>query len=235
MPEKKLAVALQAVDWNANISDFLAEKVDVQVVAEINLRLAMWARQIEGADSGNPALSFIRELQVASQQVTVLLGLALYKSAAASMRTVFESALYYTYFRTHPSELATLVRDSGYFLGRRDITDYHKLHTANFSNLQSALGLGARSDKWYSYISAIIHGQIPGSWVSSTAVKDIRKHPATLAVAIEAFAECEEVVRRLFLCTCAHPFWHAFSTTSKETFLKNLTGQQKTALGLDQA
>lgn len=235
MPEKKLAAALQAVDWNTNVSSFLVVAADVEAVANVNLRLATWARQLEGADAGNPALSFVRELQVASQQVSVLLALALYKPAAASMRTVFESALYYTYFRDHPSELATLLRDNSYYVGKREIIEYHKEHTPNYTSLQSSLNLSTRMDAWYSGISAIIHGQIPGTWVHFTAVKNISRHSATLASAVGTFLECEEVVRRLFLCTCAPNFWHAFSTSSKQVFLKGLSGPQKTALGLDAA
>ena len=109
---KHLAAALNAVDWAANIGAFIDNSADAQAVEDANLRTAVWAKQLEGADHGNPALSFVREMQTAAQGAATLIALGLYKASAASMRSMAEAGLYYTYFRTHPAELATLVRDT---------------------------------------------------------------------------------------------------------------------------
>ncbi len=100
MPLAKLNAALTAVDWNKNVATFLAGSGAATSVAQRNLRIAIWARQLENADKGNPALCFVREMQMAGLYVPALLGLALYKPAASSMRTMVEAGLYYTYFRT---------------------------------------------------------------------------------------------------------------------------------------
>src|SRR5262245_26782443 len=107
-PVDTLAQVLRAVDWSAHIELFLGSRVEAERIVDCSLRLATLSKQFESADRGNPALSFIREMQVSSQYVVVLTALALYKPAASAMRCMLESALYYTYFRCHPSELATL-------------------------------------------------------------------------------------------------------------------------------
>ena len=140
MPTKALASALSAVDWNSNANEFLADALTCEKIASCNMSLALWAHQIELEEAGNPALSFLREMQISGQHVAALCALALYKPAAASMRTVVESCLYYSYFRTHPSELATLVRSSKYFTDKYSILEYHKEHTPKFSERQQALG-----------------------------------------------------------------------------------------------
>src|ERR1022692_288533 len=141
MTKDNLEKALAAVDWNANVSVFTKDATQPEIVAKANLRLAVWSRQLEITDKGNPALAFVREMQVTGHQVAALIALALYKPAAGGMRTTFETALYYSYFRTHKAELATLVRDSEFFISKKEIIDYHKQHSHNFSALQQSFGL----------------------------------------------------------------------------------------------
>jgi hypothetical protein len=67
MPFSKLSLALSAVNWNDHVNIFLSNEASGATLASKNLRLAIWARQFEIADVGNPALCYIREMQVAGQ------------------------------------------------------------------------------------------------------------------------------------------------------------------------
>ncbi|WP_050382302.1 hypothetical protein [Bradyrhizobium pachyrhizi] len=235
MPHTKLAAAVKAVDWNANVTAFLSDSSITKVMAQRNLRLAIWARQFEISDHGNPALCFIREMQIAGQHVAALTALALYKPAAGSMRTMLEAAMYYTYFRTHPSELATVVRDPTYYVDKRTILEYHKVHTANFVDLQRKLGLVSRLEKWYSRTSAIVHGQIPGTWMDHHTIAEISPIKATEGLVLANLKEGEEIVHRLFLCTAGRLLWDVFSSAAKAELLRGLAGNLKAALALDAA
>jgi hypothetical protein len=124
MPAAKFKAAISAVDWQKNVDELLADKTSAETLAAANLKLAIWSRQLEGADAGNPALCFVREMQIAGQHVAVLIALALYKPAAGSIRSVLETALYYSYFRTHFSELETLARGMGYYLEKRHVMSF---------------------------------------------------------------------------------------------------------------
>jgi hypothetical protein len=233
MPAKKLEAALKAVNWNENVASFLTDAGLVQAVAQCNYRLALWCGQFEASDEGNPALPFIREMQTAGHSVAALLALGLYKPAAASMRTVLETALYYTYFRSHIVELATLVRDSQFFLYKQDILDYHGLHTPGFKGLQAMLGLVGDLNSWYSRISALVHCQVPGGWSQRQGLAATKHDSAILALVGQEFVTCESVVHRLFLCTAGRELWGTFSHTAKRYLIKGLTGDVKTALALD--
>jgi hypothetical protein len=201
----------------------------------VNARLALWCKQFEIVDRGNPALCFIRELQLAGHHVAALAALALYKPAAGSMRAVLETALYYTYFRTHIPELSTLVRDPNYFVMKADLLEYHKTHTSDFTKLQNALGLVERLNRWYNSVSAIIHGQVPGKWNDYAALADIKCSKATLDIVVANFGECDEIVHRLFLCTVGRELWDGFSSSAKKSLTAGLPGSTKAALGLDSA
>ena len=235
MPISKLEEALTAIDWQKNVVDFCADIGALDAFERCNLRLAVWSRQFETADHGNPAIAFIREMQVSGHFVPALTALSFYKPAAASMRTVVESALYYTYFRDHPIELATLVRNADFFLAKKDVLEFHALHTPNFKQLQTKLGVVARLNAWYSRISAIIHGQIPGGWVRQKALKDTGHDAGMILEVANTFCEAEDIVHRLFLCTTGQSLWNDFSSPAKKALLKGLPADAKTELGLDSA
>jgi len=235
MEPTKLQEALNAVDWNANVNEFLTNHSLTEAVAQYNRRLAIWSKQLENADKGNPALSFIREMQVAGHYAAILASLALYKPAAAATRNVLETALYYTYFRTHLSELTTLVRNEDYFIHKSDIIEYHKLHTPNFKEFQSCFGLIGRLNKWYSRISSIIHGQIPGQWIQHKSIAEIKHKDENLQAVVNAFKEAEELVHNLLLCTVGVELWDSFSTTAKRQLISGLPGKTKDTLKLNSA
>jgi hypothetical protein len=233
MPVAKLNAALTAVDWNKNVATFLASGTAAQAIAKANLRIAIWSKQLENADKGNPALCFVREMQMAGSHVAALVALALYKPAAASMRAMLETGLYYTYFRTHHSELATLVRSPGYFVDKRELIDYHKQHTDRFTELQGALGLVSRLEKWYSNVSAVVHGQIPGTWIEHKALANTAPIDVTEKIVVAEFLEGTEVLHRLFLCTAGRLLWDGFSSQAKKELLHGLPGSLRMALKLD--
>lgn len=235
MPAAALATAIKSANWSQNVDSFLAEPTALDMVSKANLRLATWARQFEVIEKGNPALCFVREMQVAGHHVAALLALALYQPAAGAMRTIAETALYYSYFRTHPSELATLARDPDFYLGKTELIDYHKQHTPDFYDLQSKLGLVSGLTKWYSTVSAVVHGQLPGTWITHKSLSEIKFDKPTVGAAVKAFAEGEELVHRFFLCTIGRELWASVSTSAKQILLKGLAGELKTRIGLDSA
>ncbi len=235
MPHKYLETELVAVDWQGNVQKFLADPDAKVRIAKANLRLAIWAKQFEKVDHGNPALCFIREMQVAGHHVAAASALSLYKCAASSVRNIVETALYYTYFRSHFKELETLVRDTKFYISKDDVIEYHKKHTPNFPKYQEKLCLVGTLNQWYSSISAVVHGQIPGAWIEHKSISEISHRPATLNFVVAALEQGEEIVHQLFLCTTGREYWDVFSTTSKQKLIHGLSGDIKTVLGLDAA
>jgi hypothetical protein len=233
--KEALTDALRSVDWNNNVSQFLKNDSYSSDIAICNFRLAVWAKQFETLDKGNPALSFIREMQNAGHYVAALTSLALYKPAASMMRITFDTSLYYTYFRTHPCELATLSRDDSYFVWKNDIIDYHKLHTPDFAASQSCFGLIGNIKEWYARVSAIVHGQIPGAWVTAKSLAETSHNETVLPVVVKSFVEGEELVHQLFLCTVGRELWNGFSSDSKRVLIAGLSGETKATLCLDAA
>ncbi len=229
---EKLVIAVSAVDWQGNVCSFKAEPELKDRIANANHRIALWGKQFENADKSNPALTFVREAQIQGHYVAPLTALGLYKPAASAMRTMVESALYYTYFRTHPVELQTLVRDADYFLDKRAILEFHRKHSPDFLKKQDSVGLLSRIDSWYSEISAIVHGQIPGKWTTHKRLQDISYVESVCTEAVSAFERGEEIVHMLFLCTIPKKLWYSFTATSKKELLKGLMPKAKSALDL---
>ncbi len=233
-PADSLVAALGGIQWSGNVATFVQKPNETERLAERNMRLAIWSRQIEQAEKGNPALGFVREMQVSGQLVTALTALALYKPAAAAIRTTIETALYYSYFRRHPVELQTLIRTSSFYISKSEVIEYHKTHTASFKSLQAHLGLLQRLEESYSSLSAIVHGQVPGTW-SHHSLKATAPSLSLEAEVIQAFEGAEDVVHRLFLCTLAQECWSDFSAAAKASLLKGLSADTRTHLALDAA
>lgn len=235
MPVEKLAQALQSVDWSSNVAEFLTHAPLCERMVQCNTRLAIWSKQLEIVDKGNAALPFIREMQSSGHHVAVLASLALYKPAAAATRTVFETALYYTYFRTHPCELTTLVRDENFFVQKSELIDYHRKHTRDFAAHQGCFNLVGSMNKWYNRVSSIVHGQIPGIWSTHRSVSEIAPDGKSMEEVVETFREGEEIVHHLLLCTVGVEMWDAFSSAAKKELLAGIPGSKRAALGLDSA
>ena len=233
MPSK-LEDALAAFDWNERTKLFLAEGTTVDAFSGNNLRLAIWSKQLEGADEGNPALPFVREMQSAGHYVTILASLALYKGAAASVRAVVECALYYIYFRAHQAELATLVRDKEFYIDKSTDISFMKVHVPNFTARQEAVGLLGELKTWYSDVSAIVHGQIPGTW-SKGPFQDQAIDKSNLDQLSEYFSKGVQLTDNLFKVCLAEEIWHKFSSSSKKALIRGMSGSQKQVLTLDAA
>lgn len=227
----ELAKALGDVDWNKNVADFLADEEAGNRLHACVRSVALWSTEFQRSDPDNPALAFVREMHASALTVTAALAVGLYKAAAGAMRAVVESALYFSYFRSHPAELATLVRDDKYYLSKKDIVDYHKAHTDGFIGKQEPLGFLSKLEFWYSRISAIVHGQIPGVW-TSTEIADTSYDKKGLSEAVTEFERGVALVNYLFLTACGAESWASVSSESKKVFLKGLSAAQRQALGL---
>lgn len=231
-----LISALQSVDWNANVSVLCGNAPAVARLEAASVRLAVWAKQFENTEGkDNPAICFIREMQSAGHFTVTASALACYKLAASGMRTILETALYYSYFRSHPSELATLVRDDKWYISKQEILDYHATHGAKFAEHQKKLPLIGELNTWYSKISAIVHGQIPGVWHSQGGISSTKPDDKLLEVVMLEFEQCIRIVDRLFFLTVGQELWPNFSPSAKKALLHGMAGDVKTALGLDSA
>jgi hypothetical protein len=221
------------VGWTENVSLFLSQPEQVKAIADAAFRLATWARQLERCDAGNAALCFVRQMQVSGHHVAALLALALYTPAASSMRTTLETALYYTYYRTHPSELSTLVRRPDFYVQKGDIMKYHRIHTVGFTGNQKYFELENGLTQWYSRVSAIVHGQLPGVWEHHARLADTSHNLETLGEAVQVYSDGVELVHALLLCTVGREKWDSFTPTSKTYLLRGLSDDNCVKLGLD--
>jgi len=234
MPSK-LASALKSVDWNANVEKLCDDVAISDRIEKCNLRLAVWARQFENIEPNNSAIPFVREMQHGGHNVATAISLALYKPAASSMRSLLECALYYTYFRTHPTELASLVCDSKYYISKKDIIIFYGKHVRSFQDRQNLLNYSERLEAWYSETSAIVHGQVPGQWSNGFAVSDIKHDSAILEKSVAHFERAVALVQDTFLCVLSSEMWGFIESDAKEIICKGLPGPVKAAFKLDVA
>jgi hypothetical protein len=228
-----LLTVLNAIDWKTNIAESLGAGTTLAEVDAAAHRIAVWSRQLEEADRENPALSFVREMQHSIQHAGALIGLCLFKPSAACSRTLVESCIYYTYFRNHSEELATLIRDSRYYVSKSEIIEYHKIHTNHFKSHQQSFNLVSSLDDWYSSVSAIVHGQIPGSWNTHDDLSKTSFADDVQKLALKTLVDGTNIVNDLLFCTISGTLWRKFAPEAKAFLIKGMPANKREALGLD--
>ena len=224
-----LETVLTTVDWNASISQFVLDAATVEAFQRGCHLASVWNYELSFQNFDNPALPFLQEMKASLFYVPACFGLGLYKPAASSMRAAVENALYFSYFITHASELHTLLADSAYYLSKAKILEYHNLHTPDFKKKQRPLGFTSELEAWYSEISAIVHGQIPGTW-SSTALANTSFEPTLSRAALREFNRAVQLINYLFLLTTDKDTWEGFSSPARQLFLKGMSGVRKRVL-----
>lgn len=228
-----LKSALGAIDSNSLIAEFVSDRAVVECVADSCELLALWCNELISCDPENLACPFLMEIQRASHDVAALLALALYVPAAASMRASCEAALYYSYFRTHSTELATLASCPSYFISKKEIIEFHKDHTVGYQKGHKIFGFPGILDRWYSQTSAIIHGQLPGTWGRRLALADTRHDSIILNTAVTEFRVGVSIINLFLLMTAGFENWSNIHHTAKMRFLKGLSPEDRAALCLD--
>lgn len=222
----KFFETLQNIDWNSSRDVFFQKKDNQLSFLEENLNvLAHWAKSLETIYQNNPALPFIREAQVSAQDFISVYSLSLYKNAAASMRTVFESILYFSYFKDHSVELQSVARDK-FHLSRSQIISYHEKHTENFASIYKRTSLDCILDNMYSDVSNIVHSSQPGIW-HQRAVLGQKTYDSRIAnETAKLFIQTIKVINLLLLCTLRYDEWLTVPNKSRKIFLALLTDNQ---------
>lgn len=218
------------VDWAKNLSSANNSSKLFEKAEESQIKLACWCKQIENIYIGNTALPFIREAQVSSQDFFCLLSLGVYKASASSLRTILESFLYFSYFKDHSVELRTLSEDSTYYTTKREILDYHNIHTIDFKNKASNTGFKKEVEDFYSKISAIVHGQKPGIWHSSSSLANKCFNPKIAEEAINDFVILIDLINVLLLIIVSDEDWMNIPIKSRQIFTKGMKKEKKDLL-----
>jgi hypothetical protein len=216
-----LRTILSNIDWNSNAREFTRQRRRPEAFEKGSKLIAAWNYELSFYDRANRANSFLQEMKASLFCVPACTALGLIKPAAASLRAGIESALYYTFFRNHPAELETLHRSEKFYLSKNEIIEYHAVHSADFSFRQDALALLSDLNQWYSYLSAIIHGQIPGVWTSHS-LPDISFEGEGSAAVLKQYKMGISIVNRLFLSTLERDVWEGLSSFGRQLFLGEL-------------
>lgn len=227
-----LASALVSINWTNNVTEFATKRALVKRFDAGCRRLAIWNNQIGFQDVDGIALPFLQEMQASGYYVAATVAVGLYKPAAASMRSAVENALYYTYFRHHSQELLTQLSVPKFYVDKKSILEFHKTHTAGFSERQQKLGFISQLDSWYSRMSAIIHGQVPGVW-SSRSLYDTGYAEGLVKAALAEFLKAVRLIDELLLLTIGIEFWEGFHPEARRLLVDKLPVKTLQTCGLE--
>lgn len=221
---------LRSVNWNDNVNQFCSTNSNTISLQRGCHLVSVWNYELGFQNNENPALPFLQEMKASLFYAPACFSLGLYKPAASSMRASVENALYYSYFHDHPVELETLIRDDAFYLSKSKIVEYHNTHSQGFKAKQREIGFLSELESWYSKVSAIVHGQIPGIW-SSSSLAQTSVDTLMNDAALKEFTRAVLLINYLFLLTTNTETWEGFSSPARQLFLKGMSKKKRDALG----
>jgi len=229
----KLAEALKKPDWQKNVDELLEQDNLIEAYSSECELLACWVLEFLKHDEKSPANPFAFQMLSASQHVIALASLGLYTPAAGSMRGLFESALYFLYFRKHPIELATLIRDPDFYVQKSEILIFFSKHIPEYQAKQQHFGLNSAIANWYKSVSSVVHAQIPGSWGGPKDLHSISQVIDSAKNIAAIHTQAVKIINQLFLLVMGADLWGSISPKSRKLFLKGYSVEVKKAIGLD--
>jgi hypothetical protein len=114
------------------------------------------------------------------------------------------------------------------------VVAFLKAHVPDFNTRQEVVGLSSDLAPWYSDVSSIIHGQIPGVW-SKGPFQDDAINQVNLGQLSTYFSKGVHLADSLFKVCLGEELWEKFGTSAKKALIKGMSGHQKQVLGLDAA
>lgn len=220
------------IDWN-KLRDKFTSKSEIFTPAENKFQLlAHWSRALETIYSDSMALPFIKEAQISSQDFFCSCSLGLYKCSASSIRTIFESVLYFSYFKDHPKELDSVVRRNLY-MSRATLIDYHRSHTNSFDALYENTKLKRDLEQIYKEVSSIVHGQKPGTWHPTHILSQRDFDEKICHEAVNLYCRTVDVINLLLLCTLDYNEWITINPGSRKLILSVVHEDQLSIIDKD--
>lgn len=120
-----------------------------------------------------------------------------------------------------------------YYISKVEILDFHKLHSPFYRHASGDFGFPGALNSWYSSVSGIIHGQLPGKWGGRLALEDTKHDETVLRAALETFTKGVQVTHTLLLLTAGAELWGRFHHEAKKALLKGMPASQRAVLDLD--
>jgi len=230
-----LEKALRAIDYSKLTDEFLAHPLAKEIVTGCAQKISLWSNALRDADPSCLANPFLAEMQRACHDIAALFALALYVPSAAAMRSMAETCLYYTYYRTHSVELVTLASGSDHYISKKEMLEFHKIHTPTYRSHAHAIGIPSKFNDWYSELSSIVHGQLPGKWGKRLSLADTKHSVNTLDDALKKLQDGVEAIHLLLCLTAGNDLWSRFHPKVKTALLKGMKAEHRGLLGLDGA
>lgn len=221
-----LTQTMQSIDWNRVCVDATANVVQYENLEKNLVILKQWLNELTSLHKGNAALPFLYEAHVSANDFCAAVSLGLYKLSATSIRTILESFLNFSYYKDHARELDTLVNNDSFYLGKKEIIEYHKVHTPKFNQRANELNTTEKLNSLYKYISRVIHGQIPGKWHTNIEIKMKMHEPQTFSLALDHFQELVSVINLFQISSLLDQEWASLNIRSKKIFLKGFTPEK---------
>ena len=131
-------------------------------------RLLIWRGFLDRVRPNVEARVLLAAAHSKAVEIWVLIPFGLEHSAYASLRSLMDAVVAYTYYHTHPVEWAAVCHNDAQWESRTDVVAFHIRFTPRFREFNKEFGLGNRMSQDYRQLSRFVHCIAPHGLPSLT-------------------------------------------------------------------
>lgn len=120
-------------------------------------RYLIWKGLLVSTHTNDKSLYFLHAAHSKCLEIFALLSTGLEHSAYATLRSIMDSVISFTYYTDHQIEFASLARGENTWISRYDIMNYHLRYRNEFQKFNNVFRVHEKLNTHYSALSSYIH------------------------------------------------------------------------------
>ena len=213
----------------AELQKFAQSKQEVKLPSSFHKTLC-WCAGLSEVFKENPARIHLAGVRSEVVNILALLPFYFYRQSLICLRIILDEVLAFSYFESHPKEFKTLLSDSDFYISKKNIYEFHKVHSWGNINLEQ-LHVWGGIESQYKELSRIIHAQTPNHISITTSFHSFKYEKKELDSVIQMVEKNDEAIS-VFFASIYHEEFNEFTDDFKKTIIKSWDRQFIKNIGL---
>ena len=182
-----------------------------------------WCVGLSQVFKENPARIHLDGVRSEVVNILALLPFYFYRQSLICLRIILDEVLAFSYFESHPKEFKTLLRDPNFYVSKKNICEFHKVHS--WDNINSKqIDVGSQIELQYRELSRVIHAQTP-EYISLTTSFQSFKYSKDKMNSVFQMAKKNDEAVSIFFALIYQDEFNEFIPEFKNAIIKSWNSQ----------
>jgi hypothetical protein len=211
------------------LKKFAQSKLSVKLASSFDKTLC-WCVGLSGVFKETQARIHLSGIRSEVVNVLALVPFYFYRQSLICLRIILDEVLAFSYFESHPKEFKTLLRDPDFYVSKKNIYEFHKIHSWDNINSEQ-LSAWSRIESQYRELSRIIHAQTP-EYISLTTSFQSFKYSEDKMDSVLQMAKKNDEAVSIFFASIYRDEFNEFRPEFKKAIIKSWDSQFIKDIGL---